>query len=107
MRMSRVVISSLILAGAIPFSASASEPTAPSMAAAVEPSPAATLDEEYFQRAVRDYQKYQHDGQIVYCKKERPIGSSVPAVQCVTESALRARIENARRSRNAVAPYTG
>jgi len=100
-------LSLLLLAGAISMVAIASDPAVPVTSAASDQARAAKLDEEYFQRVVRAYQKYQHDGQIVYCKKEKPIGSSVATMQCITETALRAQVENARRARNPVTPYTG
>jgi hypothetical protein len=96
----------LLAAGMIPMAAAA-DPAISPMSAASDQASAAKLDEEYFQRVARDYQKYQHDGQLVYCKKEKPIGSSVAAMRCITEAALRAQVENARRARNLVTPYTG
>jgi outer membrane biogenesis lipoprotein LolB len=63
-----------------------------------------TLVEKKFQQTVRHYQKYQHEGQVVYCRKEKVVTSAIPAMQCVTESALRLRVEESIRSRNAVQP---
>lgn len=61
-----------------------------------------SLDDKYFQREVRNYLKFEHEGQTVYCQNNRRIGSLLPYKQCITERALRHRVEEARLSRNAV-----
>lgn len=61
-----------------------------------------SLDERYFQREARNYQKFEHEGQTVYCQNNRRTGSLVMYKQCITETALRHRVEEARLSRNAV-----
>ena len=74
-------------------------------ACATPPEQASTpLDEKYFQREATNYQKFLHDGQIVYCQSEPNVGSLIPHKMCITEEALRQRVENFRRERNAVPP---
>lgn len=54
---------------------------------------AATLAEKKFQEAARSYRKVEKDGKTMYCKKEKPMGSTIPRLQCVTESQLRLEVE--------------
>jgi|SRR5688572_3113590 len=63
--------------------------------------PEESLLETQFQRTAKQYQKYQHEGQVVYCK--RGATRSMPPTECIYESALRLQVENMQRSRNAVA----
>jgi hypothetical protein len=63
--------------------------------------PPEPLSEKLFQRTANDYTKYQHEGLIVYCK--RGATRSLPPSECVTEPALRQRVEDTQRTRNAVA----
>jgi hypothetical protein len=89
-------IGSLLLAtGALMIAACASQPVSTSTAEA-------SLAEKNFQQTAQHYQKFQHDGQTVYCKKEKVITSAIPATRCLTEAALREQVHNAQRSRNAV-----
>jgi len=75
------------------------KPPAPDPATA----PAAnTLLEKKFQRAAKQYEKFEHEGQTMYCKKEKTTMSNIPQVQCLTESQLRKQVEDFERSRNAV-----
>jgi hypothetical protein len=60
------------------------------------------LDEKYFQAEAKNYQKYLHDGRVVYCTSESAVGTLVPGNQCIWESALRQKVQQARRDRNAV-----
>jgi hypothetical protein len=53
------------------------------------------LLERKFQQTAATYEKFQHEGKIVYCKK-----SAVP--QCITEAALRRQVEIYERNRNTV-----
>jgi hypothetical protein len=64
--------------------------------------PEGSLLETKFERTAKHYQKYQRDGQTVYCKKEKPITSAISHVQCLSEAQLRAEVESMRRTRNAV-----
>jgi len=60
------------------------------------------LDEKYFQREASNYMKFEHEGQTVYCQSEREAASLIPHKWCISEAALRQRVENARRNRNTV-----
>jgi hypothetical protein len=40
------------------------------------------------------------DGKTMYCKKEKPINSTIPRMQCVTESQLRLEVEQMEETRD-------
>jgi hypothetical protein len=42
----------------------------------------------------------QKDGKTMYCKKERPVNSTIPRVQCITESQLRLQVEQMEQTRD-------
>jgi hypothetical protein len=74
--------------------APAAAAAAPTAAAEAElEADAATLAEKKFQEAARAYRKVEKDGKTMYCKKEKPINSTIPRLQCVTESQLRLEVE--------------
>ena len=50
-----------------------------------------------------EHQKLQHEGRVIYCQNQATAASLVPYKGCITETALRLRVENARRARNSVA----
>jgi hypothetical protein len=100
------LMNSVLLAAAVSLvAACASSPTnapapsatpAPVAAPASEAKPeadAATLAEKRFQEAARSYRKVEKDGKTMYCKKEKPMGSTVPRTQCIAESQLRLEVE--------------
>jgi hypothetical protein len=89
MSSNRVVHSLLLSAIALVLGACASQPEA-------------SLLDTKFERAAKHYQKFQHEGQVVYCKKEKPSFSNIPAVQCLTESTLRLQVEDMHNTRNPV-----
>jgi hypothetical protein len=60
---------------------------------------AATLAEKKFQEAARSYKQVQRDGQTMYCKKEKPMGSTIPRLQCISESQLRVEVEQMEETR--------
>jgi len=99
MATNNVFRSVLVAAGLVLMAACASQPVS-SPATAAAPTP---LLEKKFERAVVHYQKYQHEGQVVYCKKEKRFMSNIPEMQCLSESQLRAEIESYERWRNPVA----
>lgn len=69
--------------------------------AACASQPEGSLLETKFQRAAQQYdQKYQYQGQVVYCM--RGATRSLPPTECITESALRLQVEDMQGSRNAV-----
>jgi len=97
MARTRVFRSVLLATGVLLIAACASQPVSSPEAASV-PTP---LLEMKFQRAVKQYdRKYQHEGQIVYCK--RGATRSMPPTDCIYESALRLQVENFQRVRNGV-----
>jgi hypothetical protein len=74
---------------------------APVAAAAATPAPAAQTEsdtaaalEKKFQDAARGYKVVERDGKTLYCKREKVIGSTIPTMQCLTESQLRNQVEN-------------
>ena len=93
MASNRLLKSVLLSAGALYLGACASQAA----------STTGSLDDKYFQREASKYMKFEYEGQTVYCQKERVAASLIPHRRCITETALRQRVENARRDRNAVA----
>jgi len=93
-----VIRSVLWAAGALLMAACATQPISSPATAAVTP-----LLEKKFQIAARNYQMFQHEGQTVYCKKEKVSFSNIPQVQCLSEPQLRREIEGFERWRNPVA----
>jgi len=61
---------------------------------------AASALEKKFQEAARSYRAVQKDGKTMYCKKEKPINSTIPRVQCITESQLRLQVEQMEETRD-------
>ena len=64
---------------------------------------ATTLLEKKFQRAAKQYEKFQHEGQTMYCQRT---GTKSMPYTCLTEAQLRQQVEEYERSRNAV-PRSG
>jgi hypothetical protein len=105
----KFVVSVFLTAGAGLLAACASNPaSAPQPAAqapaapatAAKPAPGsspeadtASLTEKKFQEAARSYRQVQKDGKTLYCKKEKPMGSTIPKNICITESQLRLEVE--------------
>jgi hypothetical protein len=83
--------------------APAAKPAPAPGAASAEATSAAGL-EKRFQDAARSYHVVQKDGKTMYCKREKPMGSTIPKLQCITEAQLRTEVENAdeyrQRARN-------
>jgi hypothetical protein len=87
MARNRVFRSVLIVSGVLLIAACATQPRE-------------SLLERKFQQTAKHYQKFQHEGRTVYCRKDLP-----PGEQCITEAALRRQVEHHERYRNAVS-YT-
>ena len=99
MASNRILRSVLVASGVLLIAACASQP----VSSPATPSVSTPLLEMKFQRAVKQYdQKYQHEGQAVYCK--RGATRSMPPTECITESALRLHVENTLKSRGGVGP---
>jgi hypothetical protein len=79
--------------------APAAAPAAASPEAKPEADAAAALEKK-FQEAARSYRAVQKDGKTMYCKKERPVNSTIPRVQCITESQLRLQVEQMEQTRD-------
>ena len=73
--------------------------------AACASQPAGSLNQKYFEREANNYLKFQHEGQTVYCQNNPSSASHIAHKQCITEAALRQRVENSRVSRNTVSPW--
>jgi len=73
-----------------PIAASPAVAAAP--AAMTEAETASALDKK-FQEAARSYKVVERDGKTLYCKREKVIGSTIPTMQCLTESQLRNQVE--------------
>ena len=94
MAKNRVFHSVLLATGVLLIAAGASKPV---------PTPGA-LEEKYFQREASHFQKFEHEGQTIYCQSEERVASLIPGKRCISEEALRQRVEDARRARNPVQP---
>ena len=111
--------SALVATGVLLVAACASQPAsqpapsaAPAPAAKAAPAAAAASPEakpeadaaaaleKKFQEAARSYRAVQKDGKTMYCKKERPVNSTIPRVQCITESQLRLQVEQMEQTRD-------
>jgi len=79
------------VASAAPAPAAAPARAAP---AAQTEADTATALEKKFQDAAKGYKVVQRDGQTLYCKREKLIGSTIPTLQCMTEAQLRNQVEN-------------
>jgi hypothetical protein len=103
--MSREFIPPLLAAAGIFLGACASQPADPStttanVAATAAPEESAAgiqsdsaLDKK-FQEAARGYKVVVRDGRTLYCKREKVLGSTIPSMQCLSESQLRLQVEN-------------
>jgi hypothetical protein len=78
---------------AAPAAAIAPTPAAPAANAAATESDTAAAMEKKFRDADRSYKVVQRDGKTLYCKRERVIGTTIPTMQCLTESQLRNQVE--------------
>lgn len=79
---------------AAPAAPAAAAPAAATASAEAKPeADAASAAEKKFQEAARSYRMVEKDGQTMYCKKEKPMGSTIPRMQCITESQLRLEVE--------------
>jgi hypothetical protein len=76
-----------------PPAASAPQASAAAPEAKVSEADTANVMEKKFQETVRSYKTVQRDGKTMYCKKEKVIGSTIPTMQCYTESQLRNHVE--------------
>jgi hypothetical protein len=74
-----------------PQASAAAAPAAPEAKAAEADT--ANAMEKKFQETARSYKTVQRDGKTMYCKREKVIGSTIPTMQCYTESQLRNHIE--------------
>jgi alpha/beta superfamily hydrolase len=81
-----------------PPAAATSSPPAPNSAAAENDTAAAM--EKRFQDAARGYKVVQKDGKTLYCKREKQIGTTIPTMNCMTESQLRHQVETMEEYRN-------
>jgi hypothetical protein len=88
MSRNHVFRSVLLAAGVLLMVACASQPGSP------------TLLDKKFQRAAQQFQKVQHQGQTLYCKRDDPTGPS--GWRCLTEAQLRQEVESFERWRNPV-----
>ena len=69
------------------------------LAACASPPPKGSLAEKQFQQAAQEYQKFEKDGKVVYCKMSR---AKIIPETCVSDSELRAQVHDYQRSRSTV-----
>jgi hypothetical protein len=87
-----------------PAPAAAPAATAPTTtnsggATSAESVAAASLEKK-FRDAARGYKTVQKDGQTLYCKREKLIGTTIPTMHCMTEAQLRNEVETMEEVRN-------
>jgi hypothetical protein len=73
--------------------APAAKPAASEPAAVANEADTASAMERKFQDTARSYKTVQKDGKTMYCKREKVIGSTIPTMQCFTETQLRNQVE--------------
>src|SRR5690349_19794192 len=78
---------------AAPPPAQTPAPAASQPAAKASEADTANAMEKKFQELARSYKTVQKDGKTMYCKREKVIGSTIPTMQCYTETQLRNQIE--------------
>lgn len=92
----RVVGSILLAAGVLLNSSGAAEP-------ASTIATANSIDERYFQREAANYQKFESDGETVYCTSARTSNEAliphIGYVRCISELDLRRVVRDWRRDR--------
>ncbi len=74
--------------------------TAPAPNSAASEKDTASAMEKRFQDAARSYKVVQKDGKTLYCKREKRIGTTIPTMNCLTESELRTQVEMMEDYRN-------
>ncbi len=47
--------------------------------------------------AAKGYERVVKDGELMFCKREQPIGSKMWTTRCVTEVQLKEQVENAKK----------
>lgn len=60
-----------------------------------------------FERHAKEYRKTEKDGQTLYCRKEKALGTRLAKQVCLTDSQLRARIRNAEEVRTGMSDSRG
>jgi hypothetical protein len=88
----------LVACASQPAAQSAAASGAQASGAVAEPAKSTEGDtasamEKKFRETARNYKTVQKDGKTMYCKRERVIGSTIPTMQCFTETQLRNQIE--------------
>jgi hypothetical protein len=68
-------------------------------AVASESEVASALDAE-FEKAAKGFVKLKRDGELVFCKRYREVGSNIATLKCITEAELRSQVENMNRYRD-------
>jgi type IV pilus biogenesis protein CpaD/CtpE len=54
---------------------------------------AAEIDANLIKPA-KDFVKLRKDGEIVFCKRVREVGSNIPTLKCITQAQLRVQVED-------------
>jgi hypothetical protein len=44
--------------------------------------------------AARSFTKLRKDGEIIFCKRYKVVGSTIPTIQCITQAQLRTQVES-------------
>jgi hypothetical protein len=67
--------------------------TAARWTVATEAEVAAALDKQLYE-AAKDLVKLKKDGELMFCKRYKEIGSNIPTLKCINTAQLRTRVEN-------------
>ncbi len=73
---------------------------------ATEAAEKARLESAEFERVAKQYKKTEKDGQTLYCRKEKTLGTRLAKPVCLTDAQLRARIQNAEEVRTEMSKGT-
>jgi hypothetical protein len=66
---------------------------------ATEPEVAAALDQALLD-ATKGWVKLKKDGVLMFCKRQRLIGSNLPTITCLTEEEVRQQVQNMTKYRD-------
>jgi hypothetical protein len=66
---------------------------------ATEPEVAAALDQAVLD-ATKGWVKLKKDGVLMFCKRQRLIGSNLPTITCLTEEEVRQQVQNMTKYRD-------
>jgi hypothetical protein len=57
--------------------------------------------------AAKGFSKLKKDGELMFCKRYKPIGSTIPQIQCITTAQLRVQFEDNNKYKNDMRQRSG